>query len=82
MDDKDTWFDKIKNLAEEFGFAKDMKLYKKNPELCKGNIGDVAMIVRVALTNRSNTPDLFDIIQVMGMERTLSRLEKFLEKMN
>jgi glutamyl-tRNA synthetase len=82
MDDKDTWFDKIKNLAEKFGFARDVKLYKKNPEAYKGNVGDVAMILRVALTNRSATPDLFDIIQVLGMDRTSCRLKKFLENMN
>ena len=76
-DDKDTWFSKVRDVAGEFGFAKDMKLYKKNPEQYAGNVGDVAMILRIALTGRSNTPDLYDVMQVMGEERCLKRLQLF-----
>lgn len=78
-DDKEEWFDKIRDLAEAFGFAKDMKLYRKNPELFAGNVGDVAMALRIALTKRSNTPDLYDVMQVMGKERVLGRLNMFIE---
>ena len=80
QEDKETWFGKIRDLAGEFGFAKDMKLYKKNPEQYAGNVGDVAMILRIALANRSNTPDLYDIIQVMGEKRCIGRLEVFTDK--
>lgn len=59
-----------------------MKLYKKNPGNYRGNVGDVAMVLRIALTNRANTPDLYDVIQVMGFDRSLSRLEKFIETLN
>lgn len=77
MDDKETWFAKIKDIGEEFGFAKDMKSYKKNPENYRGNVGDIAMVLRIAMTNRATTPDLFDVIQVLGVERVIRRLEKF-----
>lgn len=73
-DDKNTWFAKMKMLAESLGYSKDMKSYKKNPEKYKGNIADVACVIRVALTNKQNTPDLYEIMQVMGMERVISRL--------
>lgn len=75
--EKEAWFHKIKELAGELGFAKDMKQYKANPNNYKGHVGDVAMVIRVALTNRTNTPDLFDIMKVMGETRVLSRMQTF-----
>jgi glutamyl-tRNA synthetase len=74
-DDKDVWFGKVKELAEKFGFSKDVKSYKKYPENFKGHVGDVAEILRVALTNRKNTPDLAQIMAVMGPERIQRRFE-------
>lgn len=74
-DDKDTWFEKIKEIADKFGFAADMKHYRKHPESFKGNVGDIAMLFRVILTNRTNTPDLYDIMQVMGADRVLKRFK-------
>jgi glutamyl-tRNA synthetase len=75
--EKDALFHEIKELAGELGFAKDMKQYKANPNHYKGHVGDVAMVIRVALTNRTNTPDLFDIMKVMGEKRVLSRMQTF-----
>lgn len=75
--EKEAWFHEIKELAGELGFAKDMKQYKANPNNYKGHVGDVAMVIRVALTNRTNTPDLFDIMKVMGEKRVLSRMQTF-----
>lgn len=75
--EKDAWFHGIKELAGELGFAKDMKQYKANPNKYKGHVGDVAMVIRVALTNRTNTPDLFDIMKVMGEKRVLLRMKAF-----
>ncbi|CAG9608170.1 glutamate--tRNA ligase [Pseudoneobacillus rhizosphaerae] len=75
--ERDAWFNEIKELAGELGFAKDMKQYKANPNNYKGHVGDVAMIIRVALTNRTNTPDLFDIMKVMGEKRVFSRMQRF-----
>lgn len=76
--DKETWFNGIKELAEELGFAKEMKQYKVNPSSYKGHVGDLAMVIRVAITNRTNTPDLFDIMKVMGETRVFERLQKFI----
>ncbi len=78
-DDKDAWFEKIKKIADQFGFAADMKHYRKHPECFKGNVGDIAMLLRVILTNRTNTPDLYDIMQVMGADRVLKRFKDFLD---
>ena len=78
-DDKDTWFNKIKCLAGELGFATDMKEYKNNPDLFKGNYGDVASIIRMVLTSEKNTPDLYAICQIVGKQRLMQRIEKFKE---
>ncbi|MFD2445480.1 glutamate--tRNA ligase [Bacillus sp. CGMCC 1.16607] len=76
--EKEAWFDEIKELAGELGFAKEMKQYKANPNHYKGHVGDVAMIIRVVLTNRTNTPDLFEMMKVMGEKRVLTRMQNFL----
>ncbi len=73
-DTKDEWFDRIKTFCEELGYAANMKMFKKNPSEYKGHIGDVTGIIRVALTNRKNTPDMYEIMQVMGTKHTLARL--------
>jgi glutamyl-tRNA synthetase len=75
--ERDEWFHEMKELARRLGFAKDMKQYKANPNHYKGHVGDVAMVIRVALTNRTNTPDLFDIMKVMGEDKVLSRMQTF-----
>ena len=75
-DDKQTWFDKIKDLAEETGFAREVKEWKKEPEKWPGHVGDVSTVIRVALTGRTNTPDMYEIMQVLGKERVIKRLEK------
>lgn len=68
-DDKDTWFNKIKDIAEKFGYAREVKEYKKNPENYKGHVGDISTVIRVALTGRRNTPDLYEILKNLGRER-------------
>jgi glutamyl-tRNA synthetase len=69
---------KVKELSEKQGFARDMKLYKKNPEHYRGHVGNVATVLRIALTGRVNTPDLYDIMQAMRDTRVKNRLIKFL----
>ncbi len=76
-DDREIWFDKMKQVADQFGFAKDTKAYKKQPEHYKGHVGDVAMVLRLALSKRAHTPDLYDMMQVMGESRVRSRLSLF-----
>ncbi len=72
-DDKQTWFDKIKELAGEMGYAKEVKEFKANPEMYKAHVGDVSTVLRVALTKRTNTPDMYEIMQVLGKDEMKNR---------
>lgn len=72
-DDKQTWFDKIKEVAGEMGYAKEVKEFKANPGMYKAHVGDVSTVLRVALTARTNTPDMYEIMQVLGQERIAKR---------
>ena len=67
-DDKQQWFDKIKELAGELGYAKEVKEYKANPDAYKAHVGDVSTVLRVALTGRTNTPDMYEIMEVLGKD--------------
>ena len=75
-DDKQTWFDKIKELAGEMGYAKEVKEFKQNPEMYKAHVGDVSTVLRVALTGRTNTPDMYEIMQILGKESIIKRFSK------
>lgn len=77
-DDKQTWFDKMKDLAEEVGYAREVKEYKKEPEKWPGHVGDISTVLRVALTKRQNTPDLYEIMQILGKDIVVKRLNKFI----
>ena len=77
-DDKQTWFDKIKDLAEELGYAREVKMYKQEPEKWPGHVGDISTVIRVSLTGRKNTPDLYEIMQVLGEESIKRRIDKLL----
>ena len=80
-DDKQTWFDRMKDLSEEIGFAREVKEYKANPEAYQGHVGDVSTVIRVALTSRSNTPDMYEIMQALEKERIFKRFETAIEKL-
>lgn len=73
-DGKQEWFEKIKELAGELGYAKEVKEYKVNPEQYKGHVGDVSTVIRVALTGRTNTPDMYEIMKVLGKKSIEARL--------
>ena len=79
-DDKQTWFDKIKDLSEEIGFAREVKEWKAQPEKWPGHVGDVSTVLRVALTRRSNTPDMYEIMKVLGKERIFKRFQEVMNK--
>ena len=72
-DDKETWFNKIKELCDKLGYASDMKAYKENPENFKGSVADVSTVIRVGTTTRSQTPDLYEILRILGKERVKER---------
>ena len=77
-DDKDTWFNKIKELSEKLGYASDMKAYKENPEDYKGSVADISNIIRVALTTKTTTPDLYEIMRLLGKERIEKRFKNII----
>jgi len=73
-DDKDVWFDKVKQVAAKNGYATDMKVYKANPDEYKGSVADVAKVLRIFVTGKEQSPDLHAVMQVMGKERVMKRL--------
>ena len=75
-DDKQTWFDKIKELSGEMGYAKEVKEFKANPGMYAAHVGDVSTVLRVALTKRTNTPDLYEIMQVLGKDEIERRFRQ------
>lgn len=75
-DDKNEWFNKCKELCDKLGYASDMKEYKANPEKYKGNVADVTTVIRVALTKKAQTPDLYELLKLIGVDGIKSRFEK------
>ncbi len=79
-DDAQVWFSKVKEVAASLGFAAETKDYKANPEAYKGSVADVAEVLRIALTGRANTPDLWTVMQILGEEVSRKRLQKAAEE--
>ena len=79
-DTEEVWFNKIKELCDKMGYASNMKEYKENPEQFKGNVADFTTAMRVVLTTSSMTPNLYDIMNLLGKERMLKRLDIFIKK--
>ncbi|MCR4593635.1 MAG: glutamate--tRNA ligase [Clostridiales bacterium] len=73
-DSKEDWFGKIRDICEPCGFTPNVKEYKQNPEAFKGHVGDVSTVVRIAITSRVNTPDLYQIIGILGREEMTKRI--------
>ena len=78
-DDSAVWFDKVKAIAESLGYCTNMKEYKQNPDAYPGNVGDVSGFIRIALTGRSNSPDLYTVMQILGKEESLARIHTYCE---
>ena len=78
-DDRQAWFEKIKLVAPQLNFAAETKEYKANPENYKGSAGDLSTVLRIAVTGRTNTPDLCSIMQVLGREECFKRIDKMIE---
>ena len=74
-DDQSQWFDKIRNIATELGYAAKPKDFKKEPDKYKGHVGHVSTVIRVALMGRSQSPDVHSIQQILGEERTRDRIK-------
>ena len=75
-DDQTGWFEKLKDIAEQIGYARETKLYKKEPDKYKGHVGDVASFVRIAITGRQNSPDLYEVIKILGRQRMTDRIKE------
>ena len=78
-DDMNTWFEKIKTVAESLGFASDMKAYKNDPSAFKGSIADISMFLRVAVTGKLNAPDLYTVMQIIGKDKVVQRMGDMLK---
>ena len=77
-DDQEVWFGKIRQIADALGYAVKPKDFKKNPDQYKGHVGHVSTVIRVALMGRQQSPDVWEIQQILGEERIRARLSKFL----
>jgi glutamyl-tRNA synthetase len=78
-DDSGVWFEKVKAITEEIGFTTDMKAYKAAPESFAGTVADVSAMIRVAVTGKTNSPDLYSVMQVLGAERSIARIQRAIE---
>ena len=78
-DDMNAWFEKIKAVAEANGYTTDMKAYKADPNAFKGNVADVSMFLRLAVTGKVNSPDMYAVMQILGKEKVIERINKMRE---
>lgn len=77
-DDSGVWFDKVKVITEAIGFTTDMKAYKQNPDAFPGTVADVSTFLRLAVTGKTNSPDLYTVMHLLGYERTVERIQSAL----
>ncbi len=76
-DTQEQWFARIKEIAASLGYAPETKLYKQSPDSYRGHVGDISMFIRVALTGSTNSPDMYEIMQILGRGESLSRISGF-----
>jgi len=81
-DDSNTWFDKIKGITADMGFTADMKAYKADPSAFPGTVADISTFIRVAVTGKTNSPDLYSVMQILGYERTCKRIKTAIASLN
>ena len=81
-DDANTWFEKVKALTEAIGFTTDMKAYKADPTAFPGTVADVSAVIRMAVTGKTNSPDLYTVMQILGKERTEQRIRAAIAAIN
>ena len=80
-DDQTEWFNKVKELSVSLGYAASPKEYKQNPEGFKGHVGDVSAVIRMAVTGRVNSPDMYTVMSILGRDEVLNRIEKAKERL-
>ncbi len=80
-DDSSVWFDKVKAITEEMGFTTDMKAYKADPAAFPGTVADVSTFIRQAVTGKTNSPDLYTVMQILGKDRSLARIQATIDNL-
>lgn len=80
-DDSGVWFEKIKDIADMLGFASDMKAYKQNPDIYKGNVSDISMFIRIAISGKMNAPDMYSSMQILGYDRVIKRINDMISSL-
>ncbi len=80
-DDSAQWFDKVKEITTEMGFTTDMKAYKADPDAFPGTVADVSTFIRQAVTGKTNSPDLFTVMQILGYDRTVARIRAVMDNL-
>ena len=80
-DDSNTWFDKVKQITNDIGFTTDMKAYKADPTAFPGTVADVSTFIRQAVTGKTNSPDLYTVMQILGSDRTVARVQAVIENL-
>ncbi len=80
-DDSGIWFNKVKEITEDMGFTTDMKAYKADPAAYKGTVADVSTFIRQAVTGKTNSPDLYTVMQILGYDRTVARIQAVMENL-
>lgn len=81
-DDSGVWFDKVKAITEDMGFTTDMKAYKADPDAFPGTVSDISTFIRQAVTGKTNSPDLYTVMQILGYERTVQRIRDCMAALN
>jgi len=81
-DDANTWFEKVKAITTDMGFTTDMKAYKADPTAFPGTVADISTFIRQAVTGKTNSPDLYTVMQILGYDRTVARIRKVMEEQN
>ena len=81
-DDSNVWFDKVKAITEEMGFTTDMKAYKADPSAFPGTVADVSTFIRLAVTGKTNSPDLYTVMQILGYDRTAQRIRSAIAQLS
>ena len=80
-DDSGLWFEKVKEITNDIGFTTDMKAYKADPAAFPGTVADVSTFIRQAVTGKTNSPDLYTVMQILGYERTVARIRAVIESL-
>jgi len=81
QDDSNTWFEKVKNVTCDMGFTTDMKAYKADPSAFPGTVADISTFIRLAVTGKTNSPDLYTVMQILGYDRTVARIRNVINSL-